>query len=118
MLVLTVGNGVNGFTLCPQLGEFMLTHPALRCPPTPANSRSTRPTAASGKPPVKRYVTNAWPAAPAARPRLQHALDRLHGGRGAPHPDARRRVPVPARQQGPSMPGRLRLLYEANPIGF
>ena len=33
----------------------------------------------------------------AARRRLQHALDRLAGGRDAPHPDARRRVPVPAR---------------------
>jgi hypothetical protein len=31
---------------------------------------------------------------------LQHALDRQHGGRSAPHPDARRRVHVPARHQG------------------
>ncbi len=32
-----------------------------------------------------------------ARPRLQHALDRVDGGRGASHPGARRRVHVPAR---------------------
>ena len=32
MLVLSVGNGVAGFTLDPDLGEFMLTHPDLRVP--------------------------------------------------------------------------------------
>ena len=35
-----------------------------------------------------------------ARQGLQHALDRQHGGRGAPHPDARRRLPLSARHQG------------------
>ncbi|MGE5649748.1 MAG: class 1 fructose-bisphosphatase, partial [Bacillota bacterium] len=33
MLVLSVGAGVHGFTLCPQMGEFMLTHPGLSIPP-------------------------------------------------------------------------------------
>ena len=32
MLVLTVGNGVVGFTLDPGLGEFKLTHPDIRVP--------------------------------------------------------------------------------------
>lgn len=32
MLVLSVGNGVHGFTLDQDLGEFMLTHPALAIP--------------------------------------------------------------------------------------
>jgi fructose-1,6-bisphosphatase I / sedoheptulose-1,7-bisphosphatase len=32
MLVLTVGNGVAGFTLNPNLGEFVLTHPAIQVP--------------------------------------------------------------------------------------
>lgn len=32
MFVLTVGNGVSGFTLDPNLGEFMLTHPNLKVP--------------------------------------------------------------------------------------
>ena len=36
MIVLTVGRGVHGFTLEPQLGEFILTHPAIRLP-TAAN---------------------------------------------------------------------------------
>ncbi|CAK9143405.1 unnamed protein product [Ilex paraguariensis] len=32
MLVLSTGNGVNGFTLDPSLGEFILTHPDLKIP--------------------------------------------------------------------------------------
>ena len=32
MLVLTTGNGVNGFTLDPSLGEFILTHRSVRIP--------------------------------------------------------------------------------------
>merc|ERR1712226_298426 len=31
-LVLTTGNGVNGFTLDPSVGEFILTHPNMRIP--------------------------------------------------------------------------------------
>jgi fructose-1,6-bisphosphatase I len=32
MLVYTTGNGVNGFTLDPQIGEFFLTHPEIKIP--------------------------------------------------------------------------------------
>ena len=32
MFVLTVGTGVHGFTLDPQLGEFFLTHPWMKLP--------------------------------------------------------------------------------------
>ena len=51
--------------------------------------------------------------------RLQHALDRLAGCRHLPHPDARRRVPVsrPTTRKGYGQ-GRLRLVYEANPIAY
>ncbi len=34
MLVYTTGNGVNGFTLDPSIGEFCLSHPNLRMPET------------------------------------------------------------------------------------
>ena len=33
MLVYTTGNGVNGFTLDPSIGEFLLSHPDLQTPP-------------------------------------------------------------------------------------
>ena len=32
MLVYTTGNGVNGFTLDPSIGEFCLSHPCIRTP--------------------------------------------------------------------------------------
>lgn len=32
MLVYTTGNGVNGFTLDPSIGEFCLSHPRMQCP--------------------------------------------------------------------------------------
>ena len=32
MMVLTTGNGVNGFTLCASIGEFILTHPNMSIP--------------------------------------------------------------------------------------
>lgn len=32
MLVFTTGNGVNGFTYDPSLGEFLLSHPRMECP--------------------------------------------------------------------------------------
>ena len=34
MLVYTTGNGVNGFTLDPSIGEFCLSHPNMKCPST------------------------------------------------------------------------------------
>ena len=32
ILVFTMGNGVNGFTLDPQIGEFVMTHPNIQVP--------------------------------------------------------------------------------------
>jgi integrase len=69
-------------------------------------------------PPVQRYVASCWPAHRPARRRLQHALDRLHGGRRAPHPEPRRHLHVPRDARDPSKPGKLRLMYEANPMAF
>jgi fructose-1,6-bisphosphatase I len=34
MLVYTTGNGVNGFTLDPSIGEFLLSHPNIKLPQT------------------------------------------------------------------------------------
>jgi fructose-1,6-bisphosphatase I / sedoheptulose-1,7-bisphosphatase len=64
MLVLTVGTGVYGFTLDPNLGEFKLTHPQIRLTRTLRSSPSTRPTAVSGKRRSSAMWTNAWPVVP------------------------------------------------------
>ncbi len=80
----------------------MLTHPEPHaCRPTRRSSRSTPPTAASGSRRSSATSTSAWPAR--AGPRGKDFNMRWiasHGGRGAPHPDARRRLHVPARHQG------------------
>jgi len=78
MLELTLGNGTHAFTLEPQLGEWVLSHPNLRIP---ARTREFAINASNSRfreLAVKRYV------------------DECLAGRA----------------------GRLRLLYEANPISF
>jgi fructose-1,6-bisphosphatase I/sedoheptulose-1,7-bisphosphatase len=56
MLVLTVGNGVAGFTLNPTLGEFVLTHPNIRVPVQTQEFAINTSNARFWEPPVKRYV--------------------------------------------------------------
>ncbi|MGE5168911.1 MAG: class 1 fructose-bisphosphatase [Rudaea sp.] len=56
MLVLTVGTGVHGFTLDPVLGEFFLTHPALRIPATTCEFAIDASNSRFWEPAVKRYV--------------------------------------------------------------
>jgi fructose-1,6-bisphosphatase len=48
MLVLTTGDGVDGFTLDRDIGAFILTHPQMKIRTTPTSSPSTPPTSASG----------------------------------------------------------------------
>jgi len=119
MLVLTVGNGVNGFTLCPQLGEFMLTHPRFAVPPDTAEFAINASNSRFWEPPVTRYVNECLAGRTGPRGRdfnmrwIASMVAEAHrilmrGGVFL--------YPRDTRQS--TMPGRLRLLYEANPIGF
>jgi fructose-1,6-bisphosphatase I/sedoheptulose-1,7-bisphosphatase len=56
MFVLTVGTGVHGFTLDPLLGEFFLTHPALRIPPSTCEFAIDASNSRFWEPAVERYV--------------------------------------------------------------
>lgn len=56
MLVLTVGNGVVGFTLDPEIGEFLLTHPDIRVPETTSEFAINSSNSRFWSAPVKRYV--------------------------------------------------------------
>jgi fructose-1,6-bisphosphatase I len=97
-LVLTVGDGVAMFTLDREQGSFVLTEETCA-------SRDTKEFAINMSnmrhwdEPVKRYIDEclARQGRP-ARQGLQHALDRQHGGRRAPHPDPRRHLHVPLGQ--------------------
>ena len=56
MLVLTTGNGVNGFTLDRAIGEFFLTHPAMQIPPETSEFAINMSNERFWFAPVQRYV--------------------------------------------------------------
>jgi len=119
MMVLTTGNGVNGFTLNPDIGEFVLTHPGIRIPEDTKEYAINASNARFWEPPVRRYIDEClagkegprgkdfnmrWVAAMVAD--VHRVLSR--GGIFMYPLDDK------IRDKG----GRLRLLYEANPMSF
>ena len=119
MFVLTVGRGTHGFTLNPELGEFLLTHPDLKVPEETQEFAINASNSRFWEPPIRRYV--------------EECLDGRNGPRqkdfnmrwiASMVADAHRILMrggvfmYPRDTKDPSMPGRLRLLYECNPIGM
>jgi len=119
MLVLSVGNGVAGFTLDPNLGEFKLTHPDIRVPEDTREFAINSSNSRFWEPPVKRYVDECL--AGQTGPRDKDFNMRWIASMVAEAHRILMRGGVflyPRDTKDPSRPGRLRLLYEANPIGF
>ncbi len=119
MLVLTVGNGVAGFTLDPNLGEFKLTHPDMRVPPDTREFAINTSNRRFWEPPVRRYVDECL--AGSAGPRGKDFNMRWIASLVAEAHRILMRGGVflyPRDTKDPAKPGRLRLLYEANPIGM
>ncbi len=119
MLVLSVGNGVVGFTLDPNLGEFRLTHDDLRVPADTREFAVNTGNSRHWEPPVKRYVDECLAGRNGPRGRdfdmrwIASTVAETHrvlmrGGIFIMPRDAR----------DPARPGALRLLHEANPIAF
>ncbi|HTY94363.1 MAG TPA: class 1 fructose-bisphosphatase [Steroidobacteraceae bacterium] len=119
MLVLSVGNGVVGFTLNPDLGEFILTHPAIRVPPETREFAIDTSNSRFWEPPIKRYVEECLAGRTGVRGKdfnmrwiasLVAEAHRilLRGGVFL----------APRDSKDPAQAGRMQLLYEANPIGF
>ena len=119
MLVLSVGTGVHGFTLDPVMGEFMLTHSDLRVPEDTHEFAINASNSRFWEAPVKRYVDECL--AGKTGPRGKDFNMRWIASMVA---EAHRIIMrggvfmYPRDTKDPSKPGRLRLLYEANPIGF
>ena len=106
MLVITVGKGTHGFTLDREIGNFILTHENLQIPADTSEFAINTSNARFWEPPVHRYVTECQAGKTGDRgARFQHALDRLDGRGGAPHPDARRRIHVPEGHEGSEQAG-------------
>ncbi len=119
MLVLSVGNGVSAFTLNPNLGEFMLTHRDLVVPEDTREFAINSSNSRFWEPPIKRYVDECL--AGATGPRGKDFNMRWIASMVAEAHRILMRGGVfmyPRDTKDPAKPGRLRLLYETNPIGF
>ncbi|HEV8692310.1 MAG TPA: class 1 fructose-bisphosphatase [Ideonella sp.] len=119
MLVLSVGHGVAGFTLDPNLGEFMLTHPHIQVPADTQEFAINASNSRFWEAPVKRYVDECL--AGKTGPRGKDFNMRWIASMVAEAHRILMRGGVflyPRDTKDPFRCGRLRLLYEANPIGF
>ena len=119
MLVLTVGNGVHGFTLDPLLGEFILTHRDIRIPVQTQEFAINASNSRFWEPAVKRYVDECL--AGTTGPRGKDFNMRWIASLVAEAHRILVRGGVfmyPRDMRDPTKPGRLRLLYEANPVAF
>ncbi len=121
MLVLTSGHGVNGFTLDRAIGEFILTHPNMTIPADTREFAINMSNQRHWEAPVKRYVEECvqgkegprgedfnmrWVASMVAE--VHRILTR--GGVFM--------YPIDEKMKAKGTDGKLRLMYEANPMGF
>jgi fructose-1,6-bisphosphatase len=119
MLVLTVGRGVHGFTLDRGFGEFILTHPNMTVPGESQEFAINASNQRFWEPPVKRYVAECLAGRGGVRGKdfnmrwIASLVAEVHrilirGGL----------FMYPKDSKDPGKSGRLRLLYEANPMAM
>ena len=118
-LIMTTGNGVNGFTLDREIGEYVLTHPTMTIPQEASTFAINASNEKYWEPPVRRYVQECMSGKEGPRGKdfgmrwvaslVAEAYRILTRGGVFLYPHDER-----TRDQG----GRLGLIYEANPIAF
>ncbi len=119
MLVLTTGQGVNGFTLDRNIGEFVLTHPGMTIPADTKEFAINASNQRFWEAPVQRYVAECVAGKTGPRGRdfnmrwVASMVAEVH------------RILVrggvfmyPKDPKDPTKAGKLRLMYEANPMSF
>ncbi|PPD33675.1 MAG: class 1 fructose-bisphosphatase [Methylomonas sp.] len=119
MLILTTGNGVNGFTLDQDIGEFILTHRNMRIPADTSEFAINMSNQRFWEDPVKRYADEC--VAGKDGPRGKNFNMRWIASLVADVYRILNRGGVflyPWDVREPERPGRLRLMYEANPMAF
>jgi fructose-1,6-bisphosphatase I len=115
-LTLSTGAGVHGFTLDPNVGEFFLSHANIRCPERGSTYSINEGNFSRWSDPVRRW--NAWLKGEDKTAGLPYG----HRYVGSLVADAHRTLvkggifAYPADTKSPG--GKLRLLYEANPMAF
>ncbi len=116
ILVYTTGDGVNGFTLDPEIGEFVLSHPDIRVPNEAKMYSVNEADIEDFSDALKGYLT--WLKRPDSNGKRQIR----HRYIGAFVSDFHRNLLTggiymyPDTQDAPQ--GKLRLMYEANPLAF
>jgi len=119
MMVLTTGHGVNGFTLDQDIGEFILTHPNIKIPEEASEFAINMSNQRFWEKPVQRYVEECLQGVEGPRGKdfnmrwlasLVAEVYRILTRGGI--------FMYPYDFKDPSKAGRLRLLYEANPMAF
>lgn len=116
MLVYTTGNGVNGFTLVPSIGEFCLSHPDIKIPIDGALLSVNEGNYMSFTEGVRQYIKYSQVQdSTTSRPYCSRYIGSLVA-------DFHRNLVRGGIYMYPSTPasthGKLRLLYECNPLAF
>ena len=116
-LVLTVGNGVVAFTLDKELGSFVLTNPAIVLSPDTAEFAINMSNQRNWEPPIRRYIDECLAGKTGPRGKdfnmrwvasmVADVFRILSRGGIFMYP-----------QDAKHTKGRLRLMYEANPMAF
>lgn len=121
MMVLTTGNGVNGFTLDQNIGEFILTHPDMKIPETTSEFAINASNMRFWEAPVKRYIDECLSGKTGPRGRdfnmrwIASMVAEVHRilTRGGIF-----MYPLDEKMKEKGLNGKLRLMYEANPMSF
>ncbi len=119
MLVITTGNGVNGFTLDRDIGEFMLSHPKMTIPEDTREFAINASNERFWEAPVQRYVREC--IAGKTGPRGENFNMRWVASMVAEVHRILTRGGIfmyPKDTKDPKKAGKLRLMYEANPMSF
>lgn len=119
LLVLTTGNGVQCFTLDREMGAWVLTERNMQIPPETKEFAINASNARHWYPPVKRYIDEML--AGETGPRGKNFNMRWIASMVADVHRILNRGGIfmyPADAREPDKPGKLRLMYEANPMSF
>ncbi|MEU7907564.1 class 1 fructose-bisphosphatase [Actinoplanes sp. NPDC049118] len=118
MLILTTGDGVDGFTLDRDIGAFVLTHPRMRVPEQTREFAINSANERFWEAPVRRYIGEclAGRSGPREHDFTMHWVASLVGD--AFRILTRGGVVLYPADSNPGRPGELRLMYGCNPIAF
>ncbi len=121
MMVLTTGHGVNGFTLDQRIGEYILTNPNMKIPEQTKDFSINAAYTRFWDPPVRRYIDECLAGKEGPR-----GKDFNMRWAGAMIADVHRVLcqggvflyPTDRKLRAKNQEGKLRLMYEANPMSF